>query len=76
MIDEVASCGSCLKVAKLCKLFTDERLVRKSSFAVQTPGMSLISIFGLLLQLSDSYRVTLFYVHLWLNVSLVLVITM
>lgn len=50
---------SCLKVAKLCKLFTDKMLVKKSSFATarryRPLAVSMVNIFGLFLQLSDIY---------------------
>lgn len=63
---------SCLKVAKLCKLFTDKMLVKKSSFATarryRPLAVSMMSIFGLFLQLSYVYRAKLSYAYLGLNV--------
>lgn len=73
--DEVTSCvvSFCLKVAKLCKLFTDKIPVRKSSLAsagrYRPQAFSMMSISGLFLQLSYVYRVRLFYVYLGLNVT-------
>lgn len=63
---------SCLKVAKLCKLFTDKTLVKESSFATarryEPQAVSMMSIFGLFLQLSYIYRVELSYPYLGLKV--------
>lgn len=63
---------SCLKVAKLRKLFTDKMLVKKSSFATagryRPLSVSMMGIFGLFSQLSYVYRVKLSYAYLGLNV--------
>lgn len=63
---------SCLKVAKLCKLFTDKMLVKKSSFATagryRPLAVSTMNIFCFFLQLFDVYRVKLSHAYLGFNV--------
>lgn len=72
--DEVTSCVLLMpQVAKLCKLFTDKMIVKKSSFATaaryRPQAFSMMNFFGLFLQLFYVYRVRLFYVFLGVNVS-------
>lgn len=65
---------SCLKVAKLCNLFTDKMLVKESSFATArryTPqAFSVMNFFGLFFQLSYVYRVKLSHVYLGVCVTI------